>query len=263
MELDDRGIIAVCPSCGTKNRLAYDHLGQAVRCAKCKHTLDAPNEPIDIKSTADFDRLIAAAAVPVVVDYWAPWCGPCRMVAQELERVAADAKGQFLVLKVNTDALTDIAQEFRIRSIPTLAVIFKGRELGRVAGARSAAEIRAFADQTLADSERRAGHFARAEATLMQAQAVVTQRGEQLWIGSILRSKGDLAASRSPADLLTPERFYEEALAIAQGTVWSTSPSMTSSGPRSGFFGSSFASLAGLMLAFAICISALPGAATW
>jgi len=69
---------------------------------------------------------------------------------------------------------------------------------------------------SLADSERRAGHFDRAEATLVQAQAVVTQRGEKLWIGSILRSKGDLAASRSPADLLAPERFYEEALAIAQ-----------------------------------------------
>jgi thioredoxin 2 len=78
------------------------------------------------------------------------------MVAPEIERVAEAATGQFLVLKVNTDTLTDIAQEFRIRSIPTLAVIFKGRELGRVAGARSAADIRAFADQTLADSERRA-----------------------------------------------------------------------------------------------------------
>jgi thioredoxin len=92
----------------------------------------------------------------MIVDFWAPWCGPCRMVAPEIERVAEGAKGRYLVLKVNTDALTDIAEEFRIRSIPTLAVIFRGRELGRLPGARSAADIRAFADQTVAASEQRA-----------------------------------------------------------------------------------------------------------
>lgn len=78
------------------------------------------------------------------------------MVAPEIERVAQAARGHYLVLKVNTDALTDIAAEFRIQSIPTLAVVFRGRELARMAGARPAADIRAFADQAVADSERRA-----------------------------------------------------------------------------------------------------------
>ena len=78
------------------------------------------------------------------------------MVAPELERVARDAAGQYLVVKVNTDALQDVGQEFRIRSIPTLAILFRGRELARVAGARSAAEIRAFADQTVAEHRRKA-----------------------------------------------------------------------------------------------------------
>ena len=78
------------------------------------------------------------------------------MVAPELERVAQDARGRYLVVKVNTDAVTDVAAEYRIRSIPTLAVVFHGRELGRVSGARSAADIRAFVDRTVEESERRA-----------------------------------------------------------------------------------------------------------
>ena len=154
--LDTRGVIVTCPSCGQNNRLPFAALNKSIRCASCKTMLSAPGAPIEATESAAFRAAWNDSALPIIVDFWAPWCGPCRMVAPEIERVAEGAKGQFLVLKVNTDALTDIAQEFRIRSIPTLAVIFKGRELGRAAGARSAAEIRAFADQTLADSERRA-----------------------------------------------------------------------------------------------------------
>jgi thioredoxin 2 len=154
--LDTRGIVVMCPSCGQNNRLPFAALNKSIRCASCKTTLSAPAVPVEATESAAFRAAWNDSALPIIVDFWAPWCGPCRMVAPEMERVAAGATGQFLVLKVNTDALTDIAQEFRIRSIPTLAVIFKGRELGRVAGARSAADIRAFADQTLAESERRA-----------------------------------------------------------------------------------------------------------
>src|SRR5579864_8143832 len=100
---DDRGIVVTCGSCGQKNRLAYDWLGDLVRCGKCKHELPPPSEPIEITTSHEFDRLIALSAVPVVVDYWAPWCGPCRMVAPELEKVAAHQAGSALVVKVNTD----------------------------------------------------------------------------------------------------------------------------------------------------------------
>jgi thioredoxin 2 len=146
-KLDEKGIIAACASCGQQNRLAYERLGDEVRCGRCKQPLPPPAAPLEIGSTADFDRLIASSALPVVVDYWAPWCGPCRMVAPELEKVAARQAGHLLVIKVNTDVLSDVGQRFGIRSIPTLAVFNGGREVARTAGARPAAEIEAFAAQ--------------------------------------------------------------------------------------------------------------------
>ncbi len=143
-DLDDRGLVVVCPSCGQKNRLAYNRLGDTVRCGKCKTTLTAPAVPLEIRSSADFDRLIAAASIPVIVDYWAPWCGPCRMVAPELEKVAARNAGRWLVVKVNTDVCTDLGERFGIRSIPTLAVFSGGREVARTTGARPAADVERF-----------------------------------------------------------------------------------------------------------------------
>src|SRR5438093_2430219 len=144
LDLDDRGLIIACANCGQKNRLAFGRLGDAVRCGQCKTELSAPSVPAEIRTSADFDRLIASASIPVVVDYWAPWCGPCRMVAPELAKVAARNAGRFLVVKVNTDALSDLGERFGIRSIPTLAVFGGGRELGRSAGARPADDIEAF-----------------------------------------------------------------------------------------------------------------------
>jgi thioredoxin 2 len=106
--------------------------------------LAPPGAPIDIGRTADFDRLVAAASIPVVVDYWAPWCGPCRMVAPELQKVAARQAGRLLVVKVNTDQLTELGDRFGIRSIPTMAVFAGGREVARTAGARPAEDIERF-----------------------------------------------------------------------------------------------------------------------
>jgi thioredoxin 2 len=143
-ELDDRGILITCDACGQRNRLLYERLGKAVKCGQCKHELTGVATPVEITATADFDRLIAQSSIPVVVDYWAPWCGPCRMVAPELVKVAARANGRFIVVKVNTDALSDLGERFGIRSIPTLAVFAGGREVSRIAGARPAADIEAF-----------------------------------------------------------------------------------------------------------------------
>jgi thioredoxin 2 len=146
-EFDDRGIVVPCPSCGQKNRLAYERLGDEVRCAKCKRPLAAPNAPIDVRSTADFDRLVAHASVPIVVDYWAPWCGPCRMVAPELQKVAARQAGRAVVVKVNADELPDLGERHRIQSIPTLAIFAGGREAARMVGAKPAEEIERFVAQ--------------------------------------------------------------------------------------------------------------------
>ena len=147
LELDDRGVVVTCGSCGQKNRISYARLVDPVRCGKCKTELSATSAPVDVASSEDFDRLIAAAPIPIVVDYWAPWCGPCRMVAPELVKVAARANGKFMVVKVNTDALNDLGERFGIRSIPTMAVFKGGREVTRTTGARPAADIEAFVAQ--------------------------------------------------------------------------------------------------------------------
>ena len=148
-ELDDRGVVLPCPKCGQKNRIAYSGLSQPVRCGKCKHEMSPPSEPVEILQAADFDRVVARASVPVVVDFWAPWCGPCRMVAPELQKVAARQAGRMLIVKVNTDAVGELGDRFGIRSIPTLAVFANGREAARTSGARPAADIEAFVDQSV------------------------------------------------------------------------------------------------------------------
>jgi len=144
LQMDDRGVLVTCANCGQKNRIAFEKLGRTARCGQCHQDIQAGSTPLEVGSTADFDRLTSQSAVPVVVDYWAPWCGPCRMVAPELEKVAKRSAGRFLVVKVNTDVLTDLGERHRIRSIPTLAVFSQGREVTRAAGARAAAEIEAF-----------------------------------------------------------------------------------------------------------------------
>jgi len=98
----------------------------------------------------NFEQVVTSNPT-VIVDYWAPWCGPCRMVAPELEKVAARNAGRWLVVKVNTDVCTDLGERFRIQSIPTLAVFSGGREVARTSGARPAADVERFiADATQA-----------------------------------------------------------------------------------------------------------------
>jgi thioredoxin 2 len=149
LQIDDRGVLVTCATCGQKNRVAFEKLGHTARCGQCHQDIQAASTPLEVGTTADFDRLIAHSEVPIVVDYWAPWCGPCRMVAPELEKVAKRAAGRFMVVKVNTDVLTDIGDRHRIRSIPTLAVFSQGQEVTRTAGARPAPEIEAFITSAL------------------------------------------------------------------------------------------------------------------
>jgi thioredoxin 2 len=144
--MDDRGIIVSCAQCGQKNRVPF---GRAAKCGKCGAELNGPAEPIEVPSVAAFDKLVQDSSLPVVVDFWAPWCGPCHMVAPEIARVAASQAGSWIVVKVNTDALPELGERYRIMSIPTMAVFKAGREVARTSGAMPASQIEAFVRQSM------------------------------------------------------------------------------------------------------------------
>ena len=143
MKLDDRGVLVTCRACGTTNRLRYASLERATKCGKCKAELPPADSPINVSSVAEFDAATTHASVPVVVDFWAAWCGPCRMVAPEVEKVAKNLAGRALVLKVDTDANPALSSRFGIQSIPTIGVFQHGREVNRASGVRPASAIEA------------------------------------------------------------------------------------------------------------------------
>ena len=147
IEADDRGILLSCPHCGQRNRLIYERLGQTFRCGKCHTEIRSPGEPIEVKSESFFDSLTGRSTLPVLVEFWAPWCGPCKMVAPELVKVAAEGQERWLVTKVNTEDLPGLAQRFRVNSIPAFALFKSGREVARQAGAMPAPTIRQFIER--------------------------------------------------------------------------------------------------------------------
>jgi thioredoxin 2 len=122
---------------------------RTAKCGKCGSILSGAAEPVEVPSVAAFDALIRGSDQPVVVDFWAPWCGPCHMVAPEIVRVAASNAGRWTVVKVNTEALPELGDRYSIRSIPTMAVFAAGREVARTSGARPAADIEAFVRQAV------------------------------------------------------------------------------------------------------------------
>lgn len=126
-------MIRTCPSCSRPNRVAAKNLAATGRCGACKAPLPPIAEPIDVDAVL-FDEIVRDATVPVLVDFWADWCGPCRMAAPEVKRAAHEAAGHAIVLKVDTERHPEVASRYGVQSIPNFIVLTGGRLAHQQAG---------------------------------------------------------------------------------------------------------------------------------
>lgn len=139
MDTAAASVHVACPKCLAQNRVDAARVKDAPKCGRCDTPLlDGTVVELD---DASFDAFVSRTSVPVLVDFWAPWCAPCRQMAPEFVRAAGHLAGRARLAKVNTDLAQGLAGRFAVRSIPTLLLLKEGREAGRATGARPAAEL--------------------------------------------------------------------------------------------------------------------------
>lgn len=133
-------MIRTCAACGQKNRVSAAHLGREVRCGRCKTAIGPITEPIEA-DVEIFDEIVRDAKLPVLVDFWAAWCGPCHAAAPEVKRVAEQMAGRAIVLKVDTDRYPEIGARYGVRGIPNFVVLRGGQVVFQHAGVVSHTEM--------------------------------------------------------------------------------------------------------------------------
>lgn len=140
-------MILVCSACLGLNRVPQDKLSEKPKCGKCAHML-VPNTALDVNA-ASFSRFIEKSDLPVVVDFWASWCGPCQGMAPAYSQVASKLAGRAILLKVNTETEQALSAQYNIRSIPALKVFKQGKVVSELAGALPESQLKAWVEQSL------------------------------------------------------------------------------------------------------------------